>query len=159
MEKQRGRPRKDSGGNMMTEEALSQSLVVEDEKPGKTTFEEETAGMDVGEFKLKKGYGRHRINGHKLCKIKGRNGQDIVFPGDVLLCPPYVIKAFRDKFDRLDAPEDAKEAVEMREVPKDPPTMHQKGKGKYDVKYDGIKINDHYLTKKEAQDLIQTYVK
>lgn len=155
MEK-RGRPRKDNMG-IMTEAALNQSLVAEEEAPIKGTFEEETKGMEVGEFKLKENCGKHRMNGHKLCKIKERNGQDVVFPGDVLMCPPFVIEAFRDKFDRLDAPEDAKEAVELREIPKEPPTMHQKGKGKYDVMYDDIKINDVFLSKKEAQALIQTY--
>lgn len=157
MEKQRGRPRKDSGGDMMTEEALSQSLVAEEETPIKGTFEEATQGMDIGEFRLKKGYGKHYINNHPECRIKGRAKQGVVMEGDILQCPPYKLDGVRDKFERIDAPDTTTVDIEVREKPKAPPTMHQKGKGKYDVMYDGIKINDVFLSKKEAQALIQTY--
>lgn len=162
IEKQRGRPRKDQDNtNLMTQEELGQALIEEEGKPKEQkprikTFEEATMDMEVGEFRLKKGYNKHYIHQNPLCKVKGRNGQRVVFEGDILLCPPYLIEAFRDKFERMDA-SDTKEEIEIKEKVKSPPTMHQKGKGKYDVMYDGMKINDQFLGKKQAEELIQAY--
>lgn len=157
MEKQRGRPRKEDT-HMMTEDVLNQALVTE-EKSVITTFEEATEGVEVGEYRLKKGYGKHYLNSQKECRIKEKHMSRVVMEGDVLQCPPYKLDGIRDKFERIDAPDTNSVDVEVREKPKAPPTMHQKGRGKYDVMYDGIKINDVFLSKKEAQDLIQSYAK
>ncbi|MFQ5452469.1 MAG: hypothetical protein ACE5DQ_02815 [Candidatus Paceibacterota bacterium] len=124
----------------------------------KQTFKQRTSGLIMGEFRLKQGCGKHNTHGNVLCRIKGRKGQSVVFPGDILVCPVYMLDAFRDKFERLDASEASEDVVLAEQKASVPPIMKNVGKNKYNVYMKGgLKINDKPLTKDEALGLVHSY--
>lgn len=135
---------------------------IEDEE-GKTeekklTFKEATECMEIGHFRLKEGFGKHRIHGQVTCEIQGRKGKRVVEVGDILLCPPYMVRHFMDKFERIDSHSKSQEEMEVSEKPEAPPTMIHKGKDRYDViSATGLKINHGFLSKEEAGELVQSY--
>ena len=104
---------------------------------------------EMGEFRLKKGYGKHLLGENPLLNIKGKPHKRVAVTGDVVVCPLHILANFMDKFERVDVlPEEEKEDVVY--------IKQHKGGGRYNVldPVTGIKVNDDFLTKEDADELI-----
>jgi hypothetical protein len=114
-------------------------------------FEPEDAEEATGEFRLRRGYGKHIIGKtNKDLTIKGKRLKRVVEVGDVLVCPPSRVAAFMDKFERIDVlPEKAKPIQKQLK-------KQHKGGGRYDVinERTRVKLNADFLTKDEADEMI-----
>lgn len=98
--------------------------------------------------------GKHYLHADPLSEIEGKKHQRVAEQGDVIVCPPYKLQPFMDKFKRLDAQPcvDAPVKEEVADV-----KIEHRGGGKYNVIKDGQKINDTFLTKEQAEELAAAY--
>lgn len=106
---------------------------------------------DVGEYRLKNGYGKHTIpEGCTDISIRGKDNERIAISGDVLICKPSRIAPFLDKFERIDL------LPEYNPQPQKQLKKEHKGGGRYNVinVTSGEKLNEVYLSKDEANELI-----
>lgn len=106
---------------------------------------------DVGEYRLRNGYGKHTIP--ESCTdifIRGKENERIAISGDVLICKPSRIAPFLDKFERIDL------LPEYNPQPQKQLKKEHKGGGRYNVinVTSGEKLNEVYLSKDEANELI-----
>lgn len=106
-----------------------------------------------GRFRLKT-KGKHYLHTDPLSEIEGKKHQRVAEQGDIILCPPYKLQAFKDKFERLDAQPVVEAPVKEEVVNVE---IKHKGKGRYDVIKDGLRINDTFLTKEQAEELATAY--
>lgn len=106
---------------------------------------------EQGEYRLRNGYGKHILP--KDCtdiSIRGKENERIAISGDVLICKPSRIAPFLDKFKRIDL------LPEYNPPPQREFKKEHKGGGRYNVINiaSGEKLNDVYLSKDEANELI-----
>ncbi len=114
----------------------------------------EEPSVSMGRFQMKVS-SKHYLNGHPLCSIEGKPGKDVVQKGDILICPPFIIKSFLDKFTRLDKPELSIEEEAAIEEEAIKPRIEKVGNKQYNVlSADGFKINNDPLTHKQAKELL-----
>jgi len=123
----------------------------EKKKFDRKSFKRKEVPEGMGEFRLRKGFGKHILSeNNKDMTIKGKRLKRIVEPGDILVCPPSKVGAFMDKFMRIDVlPK--KEKVEQKRLKRE-----HHGGGRYNVIniVSGVKLNDGFLTKDEANEMI-----
>jgi|2_EtaG_2_1085320.scaffolds.fasta_scaffold00255_20 hypothetical protein len=120
------------------------------EELSREDFERDETIEEVGEFRHRPRTGKHLLGKNTNFKIKGKRYKRISQSGDILICPPRLIASFHDKFERIDI---LPEAVLPPE--KQLKRVH-KGGGRYDVinTVSGVKLNNDFLTKDEANELI-----
>ena len=109
-----------------------------------------------GRYKLRKECGVHYIHDNPLLEIENKPHKRVVFPGDVLLAPPRLVKHVQDKFLRLDSVTDsAEEAVRMEEE-RSVAHIDEKDEGEYFViTAQGIRLNDKPLNKEQAEQCLK----
>ena len=105
---------------------------------------------ELGEFRHRDKRGKHLLGENPNFNIKGNKHKRVSESGDILVCPPRLIAPFMDKFERVDILPSPATAV-LKQLKR----VH-KGGGRYDVinNSTGNKLNNDYLTKEEANDLI-----
>lgn len=106
---------------------------------------------ELGEYRLRRGYGKHIIpKGCTDISIKGKDNERIAVSGDILTCLPSRIAPFLDKFERIDL------LPEYSPPPQKELKKEHKGGGRYNVinVASGEKLNDVYLSKEEANEMI-----
>ncbi len=113
-------------------------------------FTREEEPIEIGEFLHKQGKGKHHLGGSGKLKIKGKRSKKFSEAGDIIICPPSSLIGVMDKFERIDVLPQT-----PRPVQKELKRVH-KGGGRYDVinTVTRTKINEDFLTKDEANELI-----
>jgi hypothetical protein len=120
-----------------------------EEELSREDFDREEQVEELGEFRHKSKTGKHILGENPNMKIKGKRFKRISESGDILVCPPSIIAPFMDRFERIDVlPTIAPSAKKKL-------TREHKGGGRYNViNANGVKINNDFLTKDEANELI-----
>lgn len=111
--------------------------------------------VEMGEYQRIKDHGKHYIHDHPLMSIKGKKFKRVVEGGDILICPPYLVKHFMDAYVRIDAAAQTQEEIETQEDEAGKPKIEEVAGGYNVLSALGVKLNSGVLTKEEAEELLQ----
>lgn len=145
---------------METKKSFSRkgSTAAEDEVEAKAAevAEKRKVMESRGRYKLRRDCGKHYIHENPLQEIEGKPHKRVVFPGDILLTPPRLIRNIQDKFLRLDSVTDTAEVAVRMEEERSVAHIEEKGEGEFFVyTSQGIKLNDKPLDKEAAEECLK----